>query len=128
MKLQEELQWNAEEGAEHQPAPLTPIEPRRVCEQHGRQAKHREREAVKDHGADVHFVERDLAEEEAAAPKDTGQRAGCKAQRLASVLLVRRHPSYQTRQLLAGTMGEPTLQPNAEAKPGWFTIGPSTRK
>ena len=35
--------------------------------------------------------------------------------------------SYQTRQLLAGTMGAGFLQLKAEEKPGWFTMTPSTR-
>ncbi len=39
-----------------------------------------------------------------------------------------RHSSYQTRQLLTGTMGVPFLQPKAAAKAGWLTMTPSTRK
>ena len=35
--------------------------------------------------------------------------------------------NYQTRQLLAGTMGEGFLQPKAAAKPGWLTMTPLTR-
>ncbi len=34
---------------------------------------------------------------------------------------------YQTRQLCAGVMGEPALQENAAAKPGWLTMGPLVR-
>lgn len=36
--------------------------------------------------------------------------------------------TYQIRQLFAGTIGVPALQLKAPAKPGWFTIGPFTRK
>ena len=33
-----------------------------------------------------------------------------------------------TRQLVAGTMGVPCLQPKAVAKPGWLTMAPLARK
>ena len=35
---------------------------------------------------------------------------------------------YQTRQLLAGTMGVPLAQPKAVAQPGWLTMAPLARK
>jgi hypothetical protein len=35
---------------------------------------------------------------------------------------------YQTRQLLAGTIGVPFLQLKASPKPGAFTIAPFARK
>ena len=88
------------------------------------------------------------AEEEAAAPQRAGQRTCKEADRSplwfgghtstlaqkargaaeAAPLLLTFAVSYQTRQLLVGTIGVPFLQLKASAKPGAFTIAPFARK
>src|ERR1700761_4418289 len=79
-ELDEELQRNAEEGAEQKQAPVAAVEAWTVEEQKREQCDGREEEAVEDHCADVHFGERDLAEEESAAPERAGEGAGCEAE------------------------------------------------
>src|SRR5882757_7052060 len=125
-----------------------------MCHQQRQQHNNRKQEPIQHHMRDAHLRQRNLAEEKAAPPKTTSRRTRRKPQRPS--LLQNRHTStlaqkngrepkpsptakfsnslltthclYHARQLFAGTIGEPFLQPNAPANPGWFTIAPFARK
>ena len=79
-ELDEELQRDAEEGAEEQGAPFCRSEARAVGEEQRREGEGGEEEAVEDHGTDVHLGEGDFAEEESAAPEGAGEGAGEEAE------------------------------------------------
>ena len=79
-ELDEELEGDSEEGAEEQGSPLAAVEAGPVGEEQREQHQCGEEEAVEHHGADAHLGQRDLAEEEAAAPERACERAGGEAE------------------------------------------------
>ena len=107
------------------------------CQQR-HERNHRKQEAVQYHVREIHLGKSDLAEEESTAPKGAGKRAREKtgvtfagknwhtstlAQKRAGTApkpcpLPPRAVSYQTRQLLSGTIDAPFLQLKAAANPG----------
>ena len=83
VKLQEELQRNAEERCEQENAPLARGKTGLVSDEHRQEHQRREEEAVEDHGADIHLVQRDAPEVEAAPPERAGQKAGSESEEAA---------------------------------------------
>ena len=79
-ELEQELEWDSEEGAEEEDSPLAAVEAGFVGEEQRDEDEGGEEETVEDHGADAHLGECDLAEEESAAPERAGEGAGCEAE------------------------------------------------
>jgi hypothetical protein len=81
VKLQKELDRNAEGRGQQHGAPLAGGQARAAAEHHGRHAQAGKEKTVEHHVLHVHLVEREPAPVEACAPEGSGQRACAVAQK-----------------------------------------------
>jgi len=68
LKLKEELEWNSNKGDEEKGDPLATAKVYPLYSEEWQKSDDGKEEAIKDHVANAHLAEGDLAEEEACAP------------------------------------------------------------